>query len=270
MIGWVAAHPEERPALQHPQQLHLGGQRDLADLVQEDGAAVGQLEPAQPPLGRAGEGALLVAEQLRLEQGLRQRGAVHRDEGLVPPRGEVVQPLGHQLLAAAALALDQHGAGDRRHLLDLDQHLLDRRALPDDAGALLQMPAIHQATRGGHHVVRRHRLGHDLGGAESPHPLGPLRVGGLQQGEGGDLGVVRQGRELLHVRLVHRAGEDHQLRVLPADRAPGVVQRGEHRGGELGRLEGAVEPHGGLEVVHRDENLGGHAWKVMPNRQDVA
>ena len=59
-----AAHPEEGPALQHPEQLDLGGGRDLADLVEEDGPAVGQLEPAQPPLGGAGEGALLVAEQL--------------------------------------------------------------------------------------------------------------------------------------------------------------------------------------------------------------
>ena len=51
-----AAHPEEGAALQHPEQLDLGGERDLADLVEEDGAAVGQLEPTQPPLGRPGEG----------------------------------------------------------------------------------------------------------------------------------------------------------------------------------------------------------------------
>ena len=69
-----AADPEEGPALQHAQQLGLRGRRDLADLVEEDGAGVGQLEPAQPPLGGAGEGALLVAEQLALEQGLGQRG----------------------------------------------------------------------------------------------------------------------------------------------------------------------------------------------------
>jgi hypothetical protein len=53
-----------------------------------------------------------------------------------------VEALGDQLLAGAAFALHQHGAGDRRHLLDLDQHLLDRVALAHDAGALLQVPAV--------------------------------------------------------------------------------------------------------------------------------
>ena len=111
--------------------------------------------------------------------------------------------LGDQLLAGAALALDQHGARDRRHLLDLDQHLLDRRALADDAGALLELPALDQPPGGGHGVVGRHRLHHGLGDAQPADPLGALGVGGLEQGEGGDLGVARQGGELERVGLVH-------------------------------------------------------------------
>ena len=39
----------------------------LAELVEEHGAAVGALEDAGAPLGGAGEGALLVPEQLRLD-----------------------------------------------------------------------------------------------------------------------------------------------------------------------------------------------------------
>src|SRR5947208_2418155 len=58
--GLGATYPEEGPALQHPEQLHLGSRRNLSDLIQEDGAGVRQLEPAQPPLGGASEGALLV------------------------------------------------------------------------------------------------------------------------------------------------------------------------------------------------------------------
>ena len=47
--------------------------RQVADLVEEQRAAVGQLEaPAALAVG-AGEGAALVAEQLRLEQRLGQR-----------------------------------------------------------------------------------------------------------------------------------------------------------------------------------------------------
>ena len=104
-------------------------------------------------------------------------------------------------------------------------------ALAHDPGALLQVAPLDQPAGGGHRVVGRDRLGHHLGGAEPLDPLGPLRVGRLQQREGGDLRVVGQGGELLGVGLVHRAGQDHQVGVLPPHRAAGVVQRGEHRGG---------------------------------------
>ena len=46
LIGLHAAQALELPLLQHAQQLHLGGQAQLAHLVQEEGAAVGQLEAA--------------------------------------------------------------------------------------------------------------------------------------------------------------------------------------------------------------------------------
>src|SRR5207253_7546471 len=49
------AHPEEGPVLEHPQGLNLRRGRHLPDLVEEDGATVGQLEATQPPLGGAGE-----------------------------------------------------------------------------------------------------------------------------------------------------------------------------------------------------------------------
>ena len=92
-------------------------------------------------------------------------------------------------------------------------------------------------------------------------PLRPLGVGRLQQREGGDLRVPGQRRELDGVRLVHRAGQDHQVGILPADRAPGVVEGGEHRGGEAGRLQRRVQRDRGLEIVHRDEDLGRHGRK---------
>ena len=66
--------------LQHAQQLglHVGGQ--VADLVEEQRAAVGQLEAALARRHRAGERAALVPEQLALDQRRRQRGAVHAHE----------------------------------------------------------------------------------------------------------------------------------------------------------------------------------------------
>ena len=84
--GLVAADALERPLLEHAEELHLHGRRDLADLVEEERAAVGLLEAADAPLVRAGERALLVAEELALEERLGERRAVERDEGRLRAR----------------------------------------------------------------------------------------------------------------------------------------------------------------------------------------
>lgn len=57
---------------------------------------------------RAGKRAGLVAEQLGIQQVFIQRRAVKRDERPLPAVGEVVQTVGDQLLAGAALADHQH------------------------------------------------------------------------------------------------------------------------------------------------------------------
>ena len=66
--GLAAADPLELPLLQDAQQLDLRLERQLADLVEEQRPAVRQLEPPLAPLHGAGEGALLVTEQLALDQ----------------------------------------------------------------------------------------------------------------------------------------------------------------------------------------------------------
>ena len=81
--GARAAEPLDGPVLQHAQQLHLHRQRHVVDVVEEDRAAVGQLEAAGPILDRAGERAALVAEQLRLDQRFREERAADRDERMV-------------------------------------------------------------------------------------------------------------------------------------------------------------------------------------------
>ena len=72
---------------------------------------------------RAGERALLVAEELRLDQILRQRRAVHLDERLLRARRVVVDRVRDQLLAGARLAAQQHRRVRRRDLRDLLVHL---------------------------------------------------------------------------------------------------------------------------------------------------
>ena len=75
-----APHPPELPFLQDPQDLHLQHRAHLADFVEEDRALVGDLDQALPVRVGAGERSAHVAEQLRIEQRLRQRPAVDRHE----------------------------------------------------------------------------------------------------------------------------------------------------------------------------------------------
>jgi hypothetical protein len=69
--------------LQHAKELHLHLDADLADLVEEQRATLGLLEEAALLGARPREAAALVAEELTLEDGLRERAAVDGDEGLV-------------------------------------------------------------------------------------------------------------------------------------------------------------------------------------------
>ena len=100
--------------LQHAQELRLELERQLADLVEEERAAIGQLEAAGLRRVRAGEGAALVAEQLALDQRRRQRGAVDDDERPVAPAALAVERAREQLLARARLAEEQDGRVGRR------------------------------------------------------------------------------------------------------------------------------------------------------------
>ncbi len=112
------------PLLQRAQQLRLDGQRHLADLVEEQGAAVGQLEEPFLVLVRAGERAALVPEQLALEQRPRDRRAVDRPQRPAGARGERVDGRGDEFLARSRLAADEHrGLGARDTLDDLEHPL---------------------------------------------------------------------------------------------------------------------------------------------------
>src|SRR5881396_4280530 len=88
----------------------------VADLVEEDGAAMGRLELADLELVGAGEGASLVTEQLAFQELPRHGGAVDLDEGPRPAGGEMVDRVGDELLASAGLARDEHGDVDAGRL----------------------------------------------------------------------------------------------------------------------------------------------------------
>src|SRR4029078_9773888 len=65
-----ATDPREPVLLEDAQELGLHREGHLADLVEEQGAHVRRFEEALVPAIRAGECALLVAEQRGLEQAL--------------------------------------------------------------------------------------------------------------------------------------------------------------------------------------------------------
>src|SRR5690606_15057746 len=96
------------------QELRLQLERQLADLVEEERAAVGGAEAPGALAGRARERALVVPEELALEQPLGDRGAVDDDEGLLAARAPAVDGVGEALFARAGLAEDEdRRAGDR-------------------------------------------------------------------------------------------------------------------------------------------------------------
>ncbi len=111
--GLHPAHPLELLLLEDAEELDLEGGRDVADLVEEERAAVGELEAPLLAADGAGEGALLVAEELGLEERLGEGRAVHLDEGLVGARRLLVKRLGDELLAGAGLAQDEDGGAGR-------------------------------------------------------------------------------------------------------------------------------------------------------------
>jgi len=186
----VGAQPLQGLLLQYAQQLDLLRQRHAFDLVEEQRAAGGMLDAADALALGAGEGAALMAEQLALEDGFRDRRAVQRHKRPADARAEVMQAARDLFLAAAGLATDQHvdvGPGQLQHLASQVIHgaghaqqlrfdtslageLLAQLAVLADQPALVHRAAyaVEQAFRGegffdevvGALAQRLHRHGH--------------------------------------------------------------------------------------------------------------
>jgi hypothetical protein len=88
-----------RCPLGDPQELGLQVQRQLADLVEQQRAAVGRLEAPRPVAGGAREAPLHVPEELALQQLARDRRAVDLHEGPLGPRAPQVERAREPLLA---------------------------------------------------------------------------------------------------------------------------------------------------------------------------
>jgi hypothetical protein len=102
-----SAQAADHAVLEDLQELGLERLGEEPDLVEEDRPAVGRLQ--QPRLGAASirEGAALVAEHLRFQQGVGNCRAVHVHEWSVRAGSSPVDHPGHQPLAGPGFPLDQ-------------------------------------------------------------------------------------------------------------------------------------------------------------------
>jgi len=107
--------------LQHAQQLDLQPERHVADLVEEQGAAMRRLEPAGARARRTGESAGFVPEQLGVDDRFRDRTAIDRHERPTALAGGM-QMTREKFLAGAGLTDDQHARIATRQTLDITQH----------------------------------------------------------------------------------------------------------------------------------------------------
>jgi hypothetical protein len=163
--------------LQRAQHLGLRREIHVADLVEEQRAAVGLLEEAALSPLRASERAALVTEQLALDQLTRDGRAVHFDERRVFARAQPVNGAADQLLASAGFTGDEHTGLGGRDLVDISEKLLNWLAGADHLVARLELGAhaldgARQARRANgvlhadQHALARQRLFEEVAGPE--------------------------------------------------------------------------------------------------------
>src|SRR5262249_46324873 len=141
---------------------------------------VGRLEQARLGLHGPGEGALLVPEQLALEQALGKRSAVETQERLAMARRVAMDDLGEDLLAAARLAEEQDADLPRGHALGQLVQLDHRRIADDDRlGARPRVAGAQRLARAIEQRLGRARVARE-GGDAVAQPPAFLRQASLQ------------------------------------------------------------------------------------------
>src|SRR5712664_3191986 len=163
----------ELAVLEHAQKLGLQLQGQLADLIEKQRSVARVFEIARFVLRRAGEGALGVAEQRRLDQGRRDRRAVERKPWLHAPPRKAMEQVRHHFLAGSRFALDERREGRVGVLVDLAFQLLQCRALADQRIGLddpfprdFSRAKLQGVQQDLFEILRIAGLGDELGGTE--------------------------------------------------------------------------------------------------------
>lgn len=286
--GRVAAHAHDPSALECRQEFRLQVRREVADLVEEERAAVGRLELACPVCAGVGEGPLDVAEEFALEERFGDGSHIHGDHQFAVARRAVVDLAGEHLLAGAVLARDEDVGIGGRHLLDdlADAHHGGTRS-PEHGLFLRQLAldllqTLHLALRAGQrtgvaqggdqpfvvpgldHEIDRpvahgpHRqVDVGIGGEEHHLDVGPVALDLLQPVEPFVAGVD-PGREV-HV-------EQHDVHRLPAQgRYQLIGRRKRQHTFEMVAQQQLQRCEDAAVVVHDEQgSLFGHKSCVWP------
>ncbi len=287
-IGLLGADPADHAVLDDAQQLGLQRHRHLGQLVEEERAAVGGLEQARLVAIGAGKGPLPVPEHLALEEGLGQRGGVDRHQLAAGPPAVVVDELGDQFLAGAALAADEHRGVGARHLARQFHRLAEAGRDANHVELLTHAGLCHQL---GAEVVRFPRDHHGVGGAtdQDLEVGGGERLGEVVPGAGaerldaaGDAGVaghddhdgvamvLEGGAEQVDAaHLRHVEVHQHDVELAALDRLERFLAAADDGQVEAVHLEhaGAGLAEGPLVVHHQDPDA---RLDVGRDRQRIA
>ena len=112
--GFVGAHALEALFLKHAQNFRLRAQAHVADFIEKERTAVGFLKFADFVFCRTGKAALDVAEELRFDQLLGNRGAINFHERAFAAKARGMQGARNKFLARAAFTIDKDAAVGRR------------------------------------------------------------------------------------------------------------------------------------------------------------
>jgi hypothetical protein len=231
--------------LEDPQHLDLAARLQLPDLVEEDRAARGNLEPPLAVAAGVREGPLHVPEHLALEEGRGDAPQVDLDEGPFVAARVAVEGLGDELLACPALPGDEHRGVRRRDPGHDVQHLQQARVAPDDAGEVVG--CVQLVSRGQGALAPAARL------LQAQRGLDRLQELGVRPGLGDEVGRPR-----LHALdgEADRApgGHEHDRELRPARLDVGQ-QRQALRARGLAREVHVLEHQGEAPALQQGERL---------------
>ena len=133
--GRGTADAKQNFFFQHAEQFRLAGQAQIADLVEEQCPAGGEFEFSCPGFPGVGEGPFFMAEQFAFGQGFGNSRAINGNKRLIAAPAEIMDRLGHDLLARAVFAQDQHGQIGVGHSADDRAEGVDSRTFADQTHA---------------------------------------------------------------------------------------------------------------------------------------